>query len=73
MKTQRDGTLRSPGPGCQGQSTLGGYDNRAGYAAKNAADFETASLFVSAHRDDEEDIPHTAQSAQMVVIRAMNI
>jgi hypothetical protein len=37
----------------------GAYDNRPDYAAKNAADLETNSVFQSALRKKEEDIPHT--------------
>jgi hypothetical protein len=37
----------------------GAYENYSRVAAKNAADLETDSLFFSAFRNDEEDIPHT--------------
>jgi hypothetical protein len=37
----------------------GAYDNAPNFAAKNAADLETNSYFVSAYRDKEEYILHT--------------
>jgi hypothetical protein len=37
----------------------GAYDNDPGYAAKNAADLESGSVFLSAYRDKKEDIRHT--------------
>jgi hypothetical protein len=37
----------------------GAYDNKPYSAAKNAADLETDSLFISAYRKREEDIPPT--------------
>jgi hypothetical protein len=37
----------------------GAWDNDPRYAAKNAADLETGSEFMSACRDKEEDVPHT--------------
>jgi hypothetical protein len=37
----------------------GAYNNEPMLAAKNAADLETDSCFMSAYRDNKEDIPHT--------------
>jgi hypothetical protein len=37
----------------------GAYDNDVDCAAKNAADLETGSNFLSAYREGWEDIPHT--------------
>jgi hypothetical protein len=37
----------------------GAYDNNPKWAAKNTADLETDSCFISAYRWKEEDIPHT--------------
>jgi hypothetical protein len=36
----------------------GAYDNKGDYVAKNAADLETNSRFLSAHRKKEEDFRH---------------
>jgi hypothetical protein len=36
----------------------GAYDNDPQFAAKNAADLEAYSLFISAYRDKLEDVPH---------------
>jgi hypothetical protein len=35
------------------------YDDDLAYAAKNAADLETASVFQSSCRESSENIPHT--------------
>jgi hypothetical protein len=44
----------------EGANPHSGADiNHPGNAGKNAADLETDSYFYSAHRDEEEDIPHT--------------
>jgi hypothetical protein len=37
----------------------GAYGNDPRYSGKNAADLETNSCFVSAYREQKEDIPHT--------------
>jgi hypothetical protein len=37
----------------------GAYKNDRDCAAKNATDLETVSFFISAYRDEKEDIPHT--------------
>jgi hypothetical protein len=37
----------------------GAFDNNPKYAAKNAADLESVSNFLSAYRSSSQDIPHT--------------